>query len=141
MISSSPQCLSPLRAFDLYRSDPDLSPRKADIGTSEILTIGYGGAGGPPLAFNVPAGQSQSSGFLKVIASTEYIDITDMYQDSPFDRAPPKSVISMPPLPVAAPSWDVQTYLLTTVIPESDSQRRPILRWGEGISRYSLRAR
>ncbi|KAI0309849.1 caspase domain-containing protein [Amylostereum chailletii] len=49
------------------------------------LTIGYGSGGAPPHCFFLRPGQKVDVGFLKLFLTTEYVDLSNIPQVSPFD--------------------------------------------------------
>ncbi|KAK0187313.1 caspase domain-containing protein [Armillaria mellea] len=49
------------------------------------LTIGYGASGTVPHVYTLREGQDVDVGFLKLFFSTEYIDLSGVVQNSPFD--------------------------------------------------------
>ena len=60
-----------------YKSDPPpLQPNGS-------VTVGYG-SGEVPYVFKLDKGQDVEVGFLKLFLSTEYVDLSDIPQSSPF---------------------------------------------------------
>ena len=57
--------------------DPPLPPKGS-------LTVGYGSGGEVPRIFNLYKNQNVEVGFLKLFLSTEYVDLSDIEQLSPF---------------------------------------------------------
>jgi hypothetical protein len=51
------------------------------------LTIGYGASGFPPITYFLPPGQEIDVGFIKLFISTQYIDLGNIPQNSPFDES------------------------------------------------------
>lgn len=102
-----------------YYSAPIYQPPLGNLGNQnaesplkkrESITIGYGAAGAgitvPPLYFSLPKGRNMDVGFLKLILSTEHIDLEDMVQKNPLFR---DSTRGFGPPPRArkpqAPNW------------------------------------
>jgi len=72
--------INPLPAAAEYEVDPLLPPRGA-------ITLGYGRGGGDPIIFDIPQGQDIELGIFKLFLFTEYVDLSDVGQDSPFKRS------------------------------------------------------
>ncbi|KZV62928.1 hypothetical protein PENSPDRAFT_230413 [Peniophora sp. CONT] len=54
------------------------------------LTIGYGDGGGRPFTYFLRQGQVLDVGFIKLFISTEYIDLSFVEQESPFEIGSPR---------------------------------------------------
>jgi hypothetical protein len=63
-----------------YEVDPSLLPCGS-------ITFGYGSGGGEPLIFKLDNGRDVQVGFLKLFLFTEYVDISDIEQLSPFTES------------------------------------------------------
>ena len=59
--------------------DPPLKPKGS-------LPIGYGAGGSPPFEYFLQEGQSVDVGFMKLFLTTEYVDLSNVSQISPFER-------------------------------------------------------
>ncbi|KAK0452944.1 uncharacterized protein EV420DRAFT_1481938 [Desarmillaria tabescens] len=66
---------------------PGSAKESASLNPKESLTIGYGDNGTFPHKFTVRNGQDVDVGFLKLFFSTEYTDLSDIAQTSPFEAA------------------------------------------------------
>ncbi|KAF7354114.1 hypothetical protein MVEN_01098800 [Mycena venus] len=53
----------------------------------ETVTVGYGAGGGSPIRFELDENKMSDSGFLKVFASAEYIDMRSLEQPAAVERA------------------------------------------------------
>ncbi|KAF8875733.1 caspase domain-containing protein [Gymnopilus junonius] len=74
-----------LSIHSLY--EPPSGQNKVDppLKAGQSLTIGYGGGGGVPYVFNVRQSQAFEIGFLKLFLATEYLDFSNIGQDSPLE--------------------------------------------------------
>ncbi len=79
---------------------PGHAKKDADISLPPhtSLTIGYGASGTVPYMYTLKKGQDVDVGFLKLFFSTDYLDLSDIVQGSPFygdrssDRYQPKKM-------------------------------------------------
>ncbi|SJL15636.1 uncharacterized protein ARMOST_19140 [Armillaria ostoyae] len=62
------------------KKDTDVS-----LAPGDSLTIGYGASGTVPHIYRLRKGQDVDVGFLKLFFSTEYMDLSGVVQNSPFD--------------------------------------------------------
>jgi hypothetical protein len=72
-----PALINPLTSASEYNVDPLLGPKGS-------ITLGYGSGGGDPIVFNLEQGRDVELGFFKLFLSTEYVDLSDIEQQSPF---------------------------------------------------------
>ena len=70
--------------------DPPLPPKGS-------LTVGYGSGGEVPRIFKLGKNQNVEVGFLKLFLSTEYVDLSDIEQLTPFEWIKEKGVITAEP--------------------------------------------
>ena len=71
----------------------------------ESLTIGYGCSGTLSREYYVDDGFDVDVGFLKIFASTEYVDYALVEQMSPFDRDTPRAIAKTSRV-YREPIWD-----------------------------------
>ncbi|PBK59436.1 hypothetical protein ARMSODRAFT_1027392 [Armillaria solidipes] len=66
---------------------PGHAKRDTDVSLppGDSLTIGYGASGTVPHMYTLRKGQDVDVGFLKLFFSTEYVDLSGVVQNSPFD--------------------------------------------------------
>lgn len=75
------------------------------------MTFGYGYVSGAPLVFTLGKGRDVEVGFLKLFLGTEYVDLSDIEQLSPFSGA---RVLSRAEISSAVSTWD--TVSVTVVL-------------------------
>jgi hypothetical protein len=103
--SITPALLNPLSPASEYKVDPLLLAKGS-------ITIGYGAGDDKPLVFNPAEGQNVDIGFLKLFLSTEYVDLSDIAQESPFTTGIPRSISRARTTKLS--TWD--TILVSVVI-------------------------
>ncbi|KZT70658.1 hypothetical protein DAEQUDRAFT_737307 [Daedalea quercina L-15889] len=85
---------------------PDAAPlRKQDV----PLGIGHGVNADDAIQFSLPPNVNEESGFLKVFASTSYVDMKTLEQPSPWDMNRGSQMKRVP----SNPGWSSSTYVLT----------------------------
>ncbi|KIJ56325.1 hypothetical protein M422DRAFT_239546 [Sphaerobolus stellatus SS14] len=77
-LSISPM-FTPNRA-GIFKADATLKAQGGKI------TVGDGGGGGPPFRFTFPSKRDLEIGFLKVFLTSKNVDLSDLRQDSIFDK-------------------------------------------------------
>jgi len=96
--------LNPLSSASHFMVDPTLLPEGC-------MTFGYGYGGGAPLVFTLDKGRDVEVGFLKLFLGTEYVDLSDIEQLSPFSGA---RGVSRAEISSAVSTWD--TVSVTVVL-------------------------
>jgi hypothetical protein len=80
---------SPTYAKQSNAADPSIPPHGE-------LTIGYGSGGVPPQGFSLPPEETIGITYLKIFVTSQYVDLSYIRQDSPFDEGRPMNISRAP---------------------------------------------